>query len=140
MAVRMGINGFGRIGRLVFRAGMENQGVTMAAINEPFMDLEYMIYMLKYDSVHKKFNGTISSKKDGDKYYLIVNGMPVRIFHSKDPAHWLGRGQCRLRVRVHGCLHSAGESDVACQGWLQKGYHFRAPKGRRSDVRHGRES
>jgi len=86
MAVRMGINGFGRIGRLVFRAGMENQGVTMAAINEPFMDLDYMIYMLKYDSVHKRFDGTVTAKKDGDKEYLVVNGMPVRIFHSKDPA------------------------------------------------------
>lgn len=53
MAVKMGVNGFGRIGRLVFRAGMGNQSVTMVAINDPFMDVEYMKYMLKYDSVHK---------------------------------------------------------------------------------------
>jgi len=82
----MGINGFGRIGRLVFRAGMENQKVTMVAINDPFMDLKYMEYLLKYDSVHGSFGGSIESKKEGDKEFLVVNGMSVRIFHEKDPA------------------------------------------------------
>jgi enolase len=82
----MGINGFGRIGRLVFRAGVENQAVSMVAINDPFMDLEYMKYLLKYDSVHKSFGGTITTKKEGNAEYLIVNGLPVRIFHEKDPA------------------------------------------------------
>jgi len=86
MAVKMGINGFGRIGRLVFRAGMENQKVTMVAINDPFMDLTYMEYLLKYDSVHSSFDGSIECKKEGDKEFLVVNGMPVRIFHEKDPA------------------------------------------------------
>lgn len=86
MAVKMGINGFGRIGRLVFRAGMENQKVTMVAVNDPFMDLDYMKYLLSYDSVHKGFQGTVTTKKDGDKEYLVVNGLPVRIFHEKDPA------------------------------------------------------
>lgn len=82
----MGVNGFGRIGRLVFRAGTENQSVTMVAINDPFMDLDYMQYLLKYDSVHKGFNGTVSTKKEGTAEYLIVNGMGVRVFHEKDPA------------------------------------------------------
>jgi len=86
MAVRMGINGFGRIGRLVFRAGMDNEKTTIVAVNDPFMDLDYMVYLLKYDSVHKKFNGTVTSKKDGDAEYLVVNGMSVRIYHEKDPA------------------------------------------------------
>mmetsp|Transcript_46758 Transcript_46758/g.104769 ORF Transcript_46758/g.104769 Transcript_46758/m.104769 type:complete len:342 (-) Transcript_46758:73-1098(-) len=86
MAVKMGINGFGRIGRLVFRAAIENQSVTVVAINEPFMDLDYMQYLLKYDSVHRKFNGTIECKKDGSNEFLVVNGLPVRIFHEKDPA------------------------------------------------------
>jgi len=87
MAVKMGINGFGRIGRLVFRAGMENQSVTMVAINEPFMDLDYMKYLLKYDSVHKQFDGTITTKKaaNGDEF-LVVNGMSVRVFHEKEPS------------------------------------------------------
>jgi len=69
MAVKMGINGFGRIGRLVFRAGMENQKVTMVAINDPFMDLTYMEYLLKYDSVHSSFDGSIECKKEGDKEF-----------------------------------------------------------------------
>jgi glyceraldehyde 3-phosphate dehydrogenase len=86
MAVKMGINGFGRIGRLVFRAGSANQSVTVVAVNDPFMDLEYMKYQLKYDSVHRSFDGTITTKKDGDKEFLIVNGLPVRVFHEKDPA------------------------------------------------------
>jgi glyceraldehyde 3-phosphate dehydrogenase len=86
MAVRMGINGFGRIGRLVSRAGFANPEVTIKAINDPFMELDYMVYQLKYDSVHKQFEGTISTKKDGDQEYLIVNGNEVSIFHEKDPA------------------------------------------------------
>jgi len=86
MAVKMGVNGFGRIGRLVFRAGMDNQKVTMVAINDPFMDVEYMLYQLKYDSVHRSFKGTITVKKEDGKEFLVVNGMPIRVFHEKDPA------------------------------------------------------
>eukprot|EP00449_Zooxanthella_nutricula_P047461 CAMPEP_0198606050 /NCGR_PEP_ID=MMETSP1462-20131121/154697_1 /TAXON_ID=1333877 /ORGANISM="Brandtodinium nutriculum, Strain RCC3387" /LENGTH=1206 /DNA_ID=CAMNT_0044337853 /DNA_START=1 /DNA_END=3619 /DNA_ORIENTATION=+ len=82
----MGVNGFGRIGRLVFRAGMDNQKVTMVAINDPFMDVEYMLYQLKYDSVHRAFKGTITVKKEDGKEFLVVNGMPIRVFHEKDPA------------------------------------------------------
>lgn len=81
----MGINGFGRIGRLVFRAGCENQQVSIVAVNDPFMDLDYMKYLLQYDSVHKRFDGTVTTKKEGDKEFLVVNGLPVRIFHEKDP-------------------------------------------------------
>jgi enolase len=85
MAVKMGINGFGRIGRLVFRAASENQGVTVVAVNDPFMDLDYMKYQLTYDSVHGKFKGTVSTKKEGGNEYLVVNGLPIRVFHEKDP-------------------------------------------------------
>jgi glyceraldehyde 3-phosphate dehydrogenase len=86
MAVRMGINGFGRIGRLVFRAACENQGTTVAAINDPFMALDYMQYLLKYDSVHKQFNGKVEILKEGSAEFLVVNGLKVRVFHEKDPA------------------------------------------------------
>lgn len=79
---RIGINGFGRIGRLVFRAALEHGDLTPVAINEPFMDLEYMIYQLKYDTVHGKFEGSV--KAEGDK--LVVNGMQVAVFKEKDPA------------------------------------------------------
>jgi glyceraldehyde 3-phosphate dehydrogenase len=82
MPAKMGINGFGRIGRLVFRAAMANPNVTVVAVNDPFMDLEYMVYMLKYDSVHKMYPGTVE-KGEG---CLIVDGKTVTIFAEKDPA------------------------------------------------------
>ncbi|CAD7935996.1 unnamed protein product [Amoebophrya sp. A25] len=82
---KFGINGFGRIGRLVFRAAMENPAVNVNGINDPFMDLEYMVYQLKYDSVHKRFEGTITTKVLGDKEFLVVNGQAIQVFHEKDP-------------------------------------------------------
>jgi len=86
MPPTMGINGFGRIGRLVFRAAMANTEIEVKAVNDPFMDLNYMVYQLKYDSVHKTFPGTIAAKKEGDKEFLVVNGADIQIFHEKDPA------------------------------------------------------
>jgi len=86
MPCGFGINGFGRIGRLVFRAATENEKVDVRAINDPFMDLKYMVYMLKYDSVHKRFPGTIETKEEGGKEFLVVNGKAIRVFHEKDPA------------------------------------------------------
>ena len=71
MAIKIGINGFGRIGRLVFRAAVAQPELyEVVAINDPFIDLDYMVYMLKYDSIHGRFNGTVETK-DGK---LIVNG------------------------------------------------------------------
>ena len=82
MAVKIGINGFGRIGRLVFRAAVENAAVEVVGINDPFIDLEYMTYMLRYDTVHGQFKGTIAVE-DGK---LVVNGNKISVFACKDPA------------------------------------------------------
>ena len=82
MAVKIGINGFGRIGRLVFRAAIDNPEVEIKGINDPFIDLEYMKYMLRYDTVHGKFNGSIET----DNGKLIVNGKTISVYASKDPA------------------------------------------------------
>lgn len=82
MAVKIGINGFGRIGRLVFRAAIENPAIEIKGINDPFIDLEYLKYMLKYDTVHGQFNGSIEVK-DGK---VVVNGKEIAFFASKDPA------------------------------------------------------
>jgi len=82
MPAKMGINGFGRIGRLVFRAAMANPKVEVVAVNDPFMDLEYMVYMLKYDSVHKMYPGTVEKGENA----LIVDGKTIKIFAEKDPA------------------------------------------------------
>ena len=81
--VKIGINGFGRIGRLVFRACMERGDVEVVGINDPFIDLEYMKYMLKYDSVHGQFKGSVEAK-DGK---FVVNGHAISVFAEKDPTN-----------------------------------------------------
>jgi glyceraldehyde 3-phosphate dehydrogenase len=86
MPISIGINGFGRIGRLVFRAAAANGDTCITAVNDPFMALDYMLYQLQYDSVHGPFNGTISTKTADGKEFLVVNGRDVAIFHEKDPA------------------------------------------------------
>ncbi len=80
---KFGINGFGRIGRLVFRAAMSNPKVQVTAINDPFMSTDYLIYQLKYDTVHGRFKGEI--RHEGDT--LIVNGKKIQLFHEKDPTN-----------------------------------------------------
>ncbi len=82
MAVKIGINGFGRIGRLVFRAAVSNPNVELKGINDPFIDIEYLKYMLTYDTVHGKFDGEVST--DGGK--LVVNGKEIAFFAEKDPS------------------------------------------------------
>jgi glyceraldehyde 3-phosphate dehydrogenase len=82
MAVKMGINGFGRIGRLVFRPAIANPNVTVTGINDPFIDLDYMVYMLRYDTVHGQFKGDIATK-DGK---LVVNGEEVAVFACMNPS------------------------------------------------------
>ena len=64
MNTKIGINGFGRIGRLVFRAALNRDDVEVVGLNDPFMNPEYMAYMLKYDSVHGKFPGEVSADQN----------------------------------------------------------------------------
>jgi glyceraldehyde 3-phosphate dehydrogenase len=80
--IKVGINGFGRIGRLVFRAAVNNPKIELVGIND-LIDVEYMAYMLKYDSTHGRFNGEVSVK-DGK---LVVNGHPIRVTAERDPAN-----------------------------------------------------
>lgn len=82
MTIRIGINGFGRIGRFVFRAACERSDVEVVGIND-LIDVDYMAYMLKYDSTHGRFSGTVDVA-DGN---LIVNGKTVRITAERDPAN-----------------------------------------------------
>ncbi len=79
--VKIGINGFGRIGRLVFRAAMENPNVQVCGINDPFIDLEYMQYMLKYDTIHGQFKGEIGEKNGK----FVVNGQEITVFDKMNP-------------------------------------------------------
>ncbi len=80
--IKIGINGFGRIGRLVFRATTEREDVQVVAIND-LLDVDYMAYMLRYDTAHGRFNGTVEVS-DG---MLVVNGNKIRITAEKDPAN-----------------------------------------------------
>jgi len=79
--VQIGINGFGRIGRLVMRAAVEHPEVAIVAVNDPFMDVEYMVYMFKYDSTHGRYKGTVTHK-DGK---LIINGQEIAVYAKKNP-------------------------------------------------------
>ena len=80
--IKIGINGFGRIGRLVFRAAMAKDNVEVVGIND-LISVEYMAYMLRYDTMHGQFKGTIEVK-DGN---LVVNGQSIRVTAEKDPAN-----------------------------------------------------
>jgi len=77
---KIGINGFGRIGRLVLRAAVE-KGAQVVAINDPFIPLDYMVYMFKYDSTHGRFKGTV--KAEGGQ--LVVNDLKIQVFSERDP-------------------------------------------------------
>ncbi len=79
---KIGINGFGRIGRLAFRAAVGRKDIEIVGIND-IVDPEYMAYMLKYDSTHGRFDGTVEAKDGG----LIVNGKKIRVTAEKDPAN-----------------------------------------------------
>ncbi len=82
MTIKVGINGFGRIGRIVFRAAQTRSDIEIVAIND-LLDVDYMAYMLKYDSTHGRFDGTVEVK-DGK---LIVNGKAIRVTAERDPAN-----------------------------------------------------
>lgn len=81
MSIKVGINGFGRIGRLVFRAGINSSDIEFVGINDPFMTPDYMAYMLKYDTMHGRFDGEVSFTD----HSIIVNGKEVQFFAQKDP-------------------------------------------------------
>ncbi|KAL1770448.1 glyceraldehyde-3-phosphate dehydrogenase [Sigmodon hispidus] len=81
--VNVGVNGFGRIGRLATRPAFESGKMTIVAINDPFIDLNFMVYMFQYDSTHGKFNSTVKAKNGK----LVINGKPITIFQERDPTN-----------------------------------------------------
>lgn len=83
MSIKVGINGFGRIGRLVFRAGLDDPDIEFVGINDPFMTPDYCAYMLRYDTVHGQYKGDIKHTDDA----IIVNGKEIKFYAEKDPAN-----------------------------------------------------
>ena len=83
MSVKLGVNGFGRIGSLAFSASFEREGAEVVAVNDPFISADYMVYMLKHDTVHGPFKGEVK-EENGD---LIVNGRRIKVYNEKEPAN-----------------------------------------------------
>ena len=82
MSVKVAINGFGRIGRLAFSASFDKEDIDVIAINDPFISADYMVYMIKHDTIHGPFKGEVK-EEDGD---LVVNGHRIKVYNEKDPS------------------------------------------------------
>jgi glyceraldehyde 3-phosphate dehydrogenase len=118
MGPKIGINGFGRIGRLVMRVAIE-KGVEVVAVNDPFIELDYMVYMFKYDSTHGTFKGTVTTCKDTGK--LIVNGKPISVHNAKDPSTipWAADG-AEYIVESTGCFTTIAAAGAHLKGGAKK--------------------
>ncbi|KND03787.1 glyceraldehyde-3-phosphate dehydrogenase [Spizellomyces punctatus DAOM BR117] len=117
MTVKVGINGFGRIGRLVFRASIEKPEVEVVSINDPFIDVDYMVYLLKYDSTHGRFKGTAEAK-DGK---LVVNGRAINVHASKNPEEipW-GKDGAEYVVESTGVFTTKEKAGLHLKGGAKK--------------------
>jgi glyceraldehyde 3-phosphate dehydrogenase len=117
MTTKIGINGFGRIGRLVFRAALAHPKARIVGINDPFIDAEYMAYMLKYDSVHGRFNG--SAKAKGNQ--LLVNGHAIDVYSAKRPEEipWASCG-AKYIVESSGVYTTLGKAGAHLKGGALK--------------------
>jgi len=117
MAIKVGINGFGRIGRIVLRNALLDSRVDVVAVNDPFIDLEYMVYMFKYDSVHGRFDGKVEAK-DGK---FVVNGKPITVFNEKDPSQikW-GSVEAYYVVESSGVFTTVEKASAHLKGGAKK--------------------
>jgi len=112
----VGINGFGRIGRIVLRAAIA-KGVKVVAINDPFIPLDYMVYMFKYDSTHGRFNGEVKHENG----FLYVNGQQIQVFTEKDPTliPW-GKVGAHYVVEATGVFTTIPKCQAHIQGGARK--------------------
>lgn len=116
--IRLGINGFGRIGRLVLRATCQRDDVQVVAINDPgFPDMEYMSYILKYDTVHGKFDGTTEPTEGG----ILVNGNKINVYNLMDPASipW-GENEVDVVIESTGVFTTIEGAEKHLQGGAKK--------------------
>ena len=115
--VKVGINGFGRIGRLVLRATTQRDDIQVVAVNDPFVDLEYMEYMLKYDTIHGMFKGDV--KTENGK--LVVNGKEITVFAETDPSNinWKSAG-AEYIVEATGAFTTLDKASAHFNGGAKK--------------------
>ncbi|KAH0571327.1 Glyceraldehyde-3-phosphate dehydrogenase [Spironucleus salmonicida] len=113
--VKVGINGFGRIGRMAMRAALAIPEVEVVAINDPFIDGEYMVYMFKYDSVHR----TVKAEVTTDGKNLIVNGKTVTCYAERDPQQiaWAG---CDIVLECTGVFTTIEKASLHVHGSVKK--------------------
>ncbi|KAK7571831.1 hypothetical protein V9T40_014303 [Parthenolecanium corni] len=112
----IGINGFGRIGRLVLRAAIA-KGARVCAINDPFIDVDYMVYMFKYDSTHGRFAGEVKAENGA----LVVNGCKISVFSERDPANipWADAGAAYV-VESTGVFTTIDKASAHLKGGAKK--------------------
>ena len=113
----IGINGFGRIGRLVLRASLNSEGAQVVAVNDPFLDPEYMVYLLKHDSVHGSYKGDVRVEEGN----LVVDGKKIAVFTERDPASipW-GASGADYVVESTGVFTTADKAGAHLKGGAKK--------------------
>lgn len=113
---KIGINGFGRIGRLVLRASIE-KGAQVVAVNDPFIGVDYMVYLFKYDSTHGRFKGEV--KAEGN--CLVVNGNKIQVFQERDPKAipW-GKAGAEYVVESTGVFTTIEKASAHLEGGAKK--------------------
>jgi glyceraldehyde 3-phosphate dehydrogenase len=113
---KVGINGFGRIGRLVVRSCID-QGTDVVAVNDPFIDLDYMVYMFKFDSTHGPFKGEVKSEGGA----LVINGKKITVFQERDPKAipW-GKAGAEIVVESTGVFTTIDKASAHLAGGAKK--------------------
>lgn len=117
MSVKIGINGFGRIGKLTFQAALSKKEVEVVSINDPFVTADYMAYMLKYDTVHGRFDGEISSEEGK----LIINGKEIKVYNEMEPKNipW-GNDGVEFVLECSGVFTTIEKANAHLEGGAKK--------------------
>ena len=118
MSIKIGINGFGRIGNLAFQAALKKEEVEVVAINDPFISVDYMAYMVKYDTAHGRFDGEVSNK---DEHTLVVNGKEIKVYNEMDPANipW-GKDGVEYVLECSGVFTTIEKAEAHLKGGAKK--------------------
>jgi len=117
MSIKVGINGFGRIGRLVMRAAAKNPKIQIVGVNDPFISVDYMSYMFKYDTVHGRYQGSCEEKEGK----FLVDGREIKVFAERDPAS-IAWGSCGADyvVEATGAFLSKEKASAHLKGGAKK--------------------